>query len=122
MDCRLCRAYQREKAPCPGCRGDDSRKPKTRVQCRIKQCAKRLREGRRYCIGCSSFPCKDLVRLDSRYRKNYGMTMIGNLGAISKLGIGRFIAKEAETWTCSSCGSVLCVHEPRCPACGRAWR
>ena len=26
MNCRLCRAYGREKNACPGCRGDDSLK------------------------------------------------------------------------------------------------
>lgn len=38
MDCAVCIAYVRNTNKCPGCRGDDSGKPVTRVECRIKNC------------------------------------------------------------------------------------
>ncbi len=122
MNCRLCRAYIREKNACPGCRGDDSVKPKTRVSCRIKTCDKIVNNGARYCFRCDSFPCGSLNRLDERYRTKYGMSMIENLVRIKKSGIRLFIRNENKKWACPGCGDLLCVHEPHCLLCGHKWR
>jgi uncharacterized protein DUF3795 len=122
MNCRLCCAYTRDKKACPGCRGDDSDKPKTRVICRIKNCEK-IRQGKfRFCFSCDSFPCDSLNHLDERYRAKYGMSMIDNLVHMKKLGIRQFIRNEKERWTCPECGQLLCVHKPQCLICGHAWR
>jgi hypothetical protein len=122
MNCRLCCAYTRDNNPCPGCRGDDSVKTKTRVFCRIKNCEK-LGQGKvRYCFGCDTFPCDRLTHLDERYRTKYGMRMIENLKQIKKFGIRLFMKNEKEKWTCPECGEMLCVHKPRCLSCGNKWR
>ena len=122
MNCRLCCAYAREKKPCPGCRGDDSTKPKTRVTCRIKNCEKILEGNIKYCFSCDSFPCARLNHLDERYRTRYGMSMIDNLELISETGIRYFIRDEKEKWSCSECGRLICVHKPQCLYCGHKWR
>jgi hypothetical protein len=122
MNCRLCIAYARDKNACPGCRGDDSGKPKTRVTCRIKNC-KKLGHGKaRYCSGCDRFPCDRLDHLDERYRTKYGMSMIDNLEYIKKSSIRRFMSSEKERWTCPECGRLICVHKPQCLFCGHPWR
>ena len=122
MNCRLCRAYTREKKPCNGCRGDDGDKPKTRVICRIKTCEV-LRQGKsRYCFRCARFPCDAMNHLDERYRTRYGMSMIKNLLYIKKYGIRRFLCNEQEKWACPACGQLLCVHKPECLFCGRKRR
>jgi hypothetical protein len=122
MDCALCIAHAREKNPCPGCRGGDSGKPKTRRTCRIKTCAT-IRKGKaRYCFTCSNYPCDRLEHLDERYRTKYGMSMIENLMQIKKTGIRRFITNEKRKWTCPGCGRLLCVHKSQCLSCGQAWR
>jgi len=122
MNCRLCRAYMREKEAYPGCRGDDAGKPKTRVTCRIKTCDKITKGEVRYCFSCESFPCGNLNHLDKRYRTNYGMSMIENLRNIRKSGVRHFIETEKQRWTCSECGQIICVHQPQCLRCGHAWR
>ena len=122
MNCRLCRANRRDRNACPGCRGDDSLKTKTRVMCRIKTCEKIVRGEARYCFSCDSFPCDRLHHLDKRYRTKYGMSMIENLRNIQKLGIRHFIENEKRKWTCPECGEMICVHEPQCLSCGRRWR
>jgi hypothetical protein len=122
MNCGLCIAFLRSRNACPGCRGDDSGKPKTRVACRIKNCERRSRAGADYCGGCSSFPCELLIRLDKRYRAKYGMSMIENLKAIQASGIRRFIRDEQTKWVCPGCGEMLCVHKAQCLACQRRWR
>jgi hypothetical protein len=96
MNCSLCRAYGRTRKPCPGCRGDDSTKIKTRVQCGIKNCVNLADGGIDYCFSCSDFPCKTLLHLDSRYKAKYGMSMIENLAGICKLGIQDFEKRERE--------------------------
>jgi hypothetical protein len=122
MNCRLCIAYTREKKACPGCRGDDSVKSKTRVICRIKNCEQLAQGKGRYCFSCDRFPCDRLNHLDERYRTRYGMSMIDNLVHIKKSGIRHFMKDEKERWTCPGCGRLICVHKPQCLFCGDRWR
>jgi hypothetical protein len=122
MNCRLCCAYRRDKKACPGCRGDDSVKPKTRVRCLIKTCEKLDQGNVRYCFNCDTFPCDRLKHLDERYRTKYGMSMIDNLVHIKKFGIRQFIKNEKERWTCPECSQLLCVHKQLCLSCGHKWR
>lgn len=121
MNCRLCRAYIRERNACPGCRADDANKPKTRVTCRIKTCERIANGKARYCFGCDEFPCDSLKHLDNRYRTKYGMSMIENLTDIEKSGVRQFIENEKQKWTCRQCGKIICVHVPQCLSCGRKW-
>lgn len=122
MNCRLCIAYTRDRKPCPGCRGDDSRKPKTRVACRIKTCDKLQHGNAGYCFTCDTFPCDRLDHLDERYRSKYGMSMIDNLKNIKKCGIRHFVKHEQERWACPECGQLLCVHKQQCLFCGHERR
>ena len=125
MNCRLCRAYIRDKTyikACPGCRGDDSVKSKSCVACRIKNCENIVQGRVRYCFSCEDFPCARLKHLDKRYRTRYGMSMIDNLVNIEKFGIRHFIRNERERWTCPECGEIICVHKPQCLSCGHKWR
>ena len=122
MNCRLCCAYTRDKKACPGCRGDDSVKPITRVTCRIKNCEKIGQGKARYCFSCERFPCNKLSHLNERYRTKYGMSMIDNLEHIKKYGIKHFMSNEKERWTCPECRQLICVHKPQCLSCGHKWR
>jgi hypothetical protein len=120
MNCRLCVAYTRAKNPCPGCRGEDRGKAKTRFLCRIKKCAKR--GGGKYCSSCQVYPCDWITHLDRRYRTKYAMSMCDNLERIRTSGVRRFLREEKERWTCSGCVQILTVHRPQCLSCGRRWR
>ena len=122
MNCRLCRAYVRDKKPCPGCRADDNSKSKSCITCHIKNCEKIVSGGIKYCFECDSFPCARLNHLDKRYRTKYGMSMIENLVNIKKFGIRDFIRNEKERWSCRECGQLICVHKPQCLCCGHKWR
>jgi hypothetical protein len=122
MNCRLCRAYIRDKKACPTCRSDDSLKSKACVTCRIKNCEKIAKGKINYCFGCDRFPCDRLNHLDERYRTKYGMSMIDNLLRIKKFGIRHFDRNETERWTCPECSQLICVHKPQCLSCGHKWR
>jgi len=122
MNCRLCRAYIRDKKTCPGCRGDDNLKSKSCVMCEIKNSDKIVNGKVKYCFHCDSFPCRRLKHLDKRYRTKYGMSMIDNLKFIKKSGIRRFVRNEKEKWACPKCGELFCVHKPQCLSCNQQWR
>lgn len=119
MNCRLCRAYNREKKACPGCNGEDRLKSKSCAACRIKNCRTRKAA---YCFTCGKYPCAALNRLDKRYRTKYRMSMIDNLEYIKKSGIRKFITNEETRWACPKCGELLCVHKEYCISCGHTWR
>jgi hypothetical protein len=122
MNCRLCRAYARDRQPCPGCRGSDRAKSKVRVACQIKNCEQLVNAGLTYCGECHACPCTRLQHLDARYRTKYGMSMIENLENIRESGIRHFLRAERERWACPECGAIICVHLPQCRSCGHKWR
>jgi hypothetical protein len=120
INCRLCRAYVREKTVCPGCRGDDHCKPLSCIHGQIKTCEKSVNGKFEYCFECDELPCKRLAHLDKRYRTRYGLSVIENLKRIKEVGILQFVEEENQKWTCVVCGSMLCMHQPACLRCGSA--
>jgi hypothetical protein len=121
INCRLCRAYTRDKNVCPGCRGDDTFKNKSCVNCKIKNCEKLVAGGFKYCFECDEFPCERVAHLDKRYRTKYATSPIDNLVNIKANGIRIFVQDENEKWACPQCGSMLCMHKPQCINCGYTW-
>lgn len=119
MNCGICRAYLRDKNKCPGCRGDDDRKQKSCLNCRIKNCEELKNNDFTYCSSCSLFPCDRIRHLDKRYRTKYNMSMIENLDTINKLGIRKFVENEKMRWACSECGGTICVHTGDCYTCSK---
>lgn len=117
MNCALCLAFQRPKKKCPGCWGDDSNKAQSCKSCSILNCPTIQNSTSHFCYECERMPCKRLKQLDTRYRTKYGMSMIANLKEIRDMGIDTFLIHQAEIYTCSTCGSFLCVHRSRCLTC-----
>ena len=117
MNCGICFAYLREKNKCPGCRGDDTNKPITRIKCKIKTCKFYLNNTATYCFKCEKVPCDNLKHLDKRYRTKYAMSMIENLENIKKHGIRYFIKDEKVRWSCPECNGPICVHDRKCYTC-----
>ena len=122
LNCRLCRAYIRERNTCPGCLIESVPKPKTRVRCEIKTCTQRKGVQQKLCNFCSEFPCRPLQRLDKRYRTKYAVSPIANLERIKAVGIRKFVVEERGRWLCQRCDSVLCMHEAQCVNCGNPRR
>lgn len=108
IDCGVCLAYLRKNNPCHGCRKAQENKPKTRVNCKIRNCTKRKS---RYCCDCPEFPCERLVSLDKRYREKYDMSEIANLKFIKDEGINKFIAAQRKKYQSSK--GTYCVHNKK---------
>jgi hypothetical protein len=115
MNCSICMAYLRERNPCRGCRIPDEDKPKSRTECRIRNCEKLSSD---FCYACEDFPCERLIALDKRYRLKYSMSMILNLEFIRVNGFDRFLRRETKKWKCPVCNGVVCVHRKSCTNCG----
>jgi len=121
IDCQLCRAYIREKKPCPGCRSDSPWKSPSCANCILKNCSLRGSDGNTYCYECTEFPCARLLRLNKRYSTKYATNVLENLENIKINGIEAFVAVENKKWACPLCGEMLSMHIPQCPACGFVW-
>lgn len=118
MNCGLCIGHLREKKPCGGCfKKEDENKPKHCRSCIIVNCERLSETNSGFCYDCDKFPCARLVRLDKRYRTNYGMSMLENLAYIRDNSLDAFLKKEEISWTCPECGSGLCVHRTYCLNC-----
>ncbi len=63
--------------------------------------------------------CPPLKRLNTRYQKAYGIQLTDNLTFIRSCGIDAFLIREARRWSCTYCGAIGCIHEKKCPGCGR---
>lgn len=119
MNCGICFAYLRKTNKCPGCRGDDTDKPITRINCKIKTCIFLKSNELEFCFECGKFPCDNLKHLDKRYRTKYEMSMIENLEDIKQLGTTKFIIREIAKWKCPACSGTICVHNKKCYICNQ---
>jgi hypothetical protein len=126
MNCGICKAYiaytrgiprQRGKVThCAGCH------PRNK-NCFIKRnCSKLSKHEIQFCYDCTVMPCKNLDRLDRRYRERYGMSMVENLKQLKAVGMESFLASQQEKYKCPNCGDVLCVHDGKCYSCGNKTR
>jgi hypothetical protein len=121
INCRLCRAYGRERNPCAGCRARRAFTASDAFHCSV-HCEVLATSAVDYCFQCEEYPCRALLHLDKRYRTRYQTSPIDNLESIQAHGIRHFIRSENQKWTCPQCGAMLCMHMPDCPSCGHAWR
>lgn len=121
MNCSICMAYLRKKNKCNGCRAINTWNPKTRVECKIKNCKLLNSQGLEYCYQCPEYPCPLIKNMDKRYKARYRMSMIENLNDIKNTGIEEFKKVEKEKWKCKSCGGVINVHKGSCSSCEKLW-
>ena len=70
-----------------------------------------------FCFECNYYPCKQIDRMDDRYRKNYKMSIKDNLEYIKKMGLGKFIEAQYEKYRCSRCGGLRSIHNNKCFKC-----
>ena len=120
MNCRVCRAYQRQARHCGGCNADDDAKRSSCRNCIIKHCPIIQSNTSGFCHECAKYPCRRLRQLDTRYRTKYRMSMIENLTVLQLRGMDLFLQQEALRWACRVCGGILCVHDEGCPTCHTA--
>ena len=117
INCTVCYAHLREKNICPGCRSTSILKPGHCLTCSIKVCGEE--KGVQFCIDCSDFPCKQMKRIDMRYRLKYHTSLIANQSFIREESTEAFLVAERKRWTCPACGGRICIHTAVCSNCGK---
>jgi len=70
-----------------------------------------------FCFKCDQYPCKEIKRMDKRYRENYGMSVIKNLEWIHEKGIESFLEDQQRKYRCSRCGGMVSIHNRKCFHC-----
>lgn len=120
MNCAICSRYLAhlngvKRSQCMGCRSRDR-------ECTylFGKCAginHSLKRNAHFCYECAQYPCKQIKRMDKRYRANYLMSNLENLEQIKTIGIERFISAQYGKYRCSKCGGVISIHNEKCFKC-----
>lgn len=79
------------------------------------------REGYWFCDQCPEYPCGACREGEERYQSQYALQKSpkGNLEFIREEGMGRFLQRQRERWSCPDCGGPISVHYGVCRDCGR---
>ena len=120
MNCAICSRYLSyinnvKRSKCAGCRTG-----KKRCVYLFGKCTgiNNISKGKPvFCFECDQYPCKQIHRMDRRYRKNYMMSVKDNLEFIQKKGIGEFIHEQYKKYRCSKCGGLISIHNRKCFKC-----
>ena len=120
MNCALCSRYlsyvnNLKRSQCIGCRPRNKR-----CEYLFKKCTginNTSKGNTAFCFECSQYPCKQINRIDDRYRNNYKMSMKDNLEYIEKMGIGKLIKEQYKKYRCSQCGGLISIHNRKCFKC-----
>jgi hypothetical protein len=120
MNCAICSRYlayvnNLKLSQCIGCRPRNKR-----CAYLFKNCAgpKNISKGNAgFCYECDRYPCKQINRIDDRYRNSYNMSMKDNLEHIRKKGIGNFIKEQYDKYRCPKCLGLISIHNRKCFKC-----
>ena len=119
MNCAICIAFfgytmsgNKRKMKCIGC--NPTGKSCSHLK---KYCKKLTKKEIEYCYECNDFPCKQIQKLDTKYRKGFDMSTIDNLRYIKENGMEKFLQKQEEKYKCPKCGGIICVHNGNCYFC-----
>ena len=115
MNCMVCYKHCSTKKTCIGCLQNDMGKPEHCRHCKIKDCTKI--KGYTYCYECSDFPCKQIKSLEKNYRLRYNTSLIQNSEEVREHGLGLFMEKQRDRYTCLQCGGVISLHDAECSEC-----
>ena len=119
MNCRICIGFfgytmsgKKRKMKCIGCN------PSGKSCAHLKKYCKQLAKKEiKYCYECNVFPCKQIQKLDDKYRKRFDYSTIYNLNYIKENGMEKFLENQEEKYKCPKCGGIICVHNGNCYSC-----
>ncbi len=122
MNCAICSNYlayvnNLNKSQCAGCRPSNKKCTYLFEKCTGINNALEGNATAKYCFECNQYPCKQINRMDDRYKKNYNMSVIKNLDDITKNGISNFVKTQYKKYNCSRCESQISIHNRKCFKC-----
>ncbi len=126
LNCALCSrhlafVFNLRRSQCPGCRARGERCGYLFGKCTG------VNHGRNtasavFCAECQQYPCRQIRRVDKRYKTDYGASPCENLAEIRQSGMTAFLEREAARHSCPRCGGVLSIHNGKCFACDTVTR
>ncbi len=122
MNCAVCSNYlacvnNLNRSQCAGCRTTNKKCTYLFEKCTGLNHSLKGNANAKFCFECNQYPCKEIDRMDRRYRENYGTSIKGNLEYIKGKGLREFVAKQYNEHKCSRCGELVSVHNRKCFKC-----
>ena len=122
MDCAICSKYLAyknglKKSQCPGCRPGNKVCSYLFEKCSGINADRSGNKDAPFCFECVLYPCKEIKRMDDRYRNNYNMSTVKNLQIIQESGLEGLIEVQIEKFSCDRCGNLISVHNLNCFQC-----
>ena len=120
MNCAICSRYlayvnNLKRSQCSGCRPQNKRCEYLFEKCDGVNHAPNGNVV--YCFECDQYPCKQIDRMDERYRKNYNISVKENLESIKNQGIEKFLEDQYQKHHCQRCGGLISIHNRKCFKC-----
>ncbi len=122
MNCAICSrylsyVYNLKRSQCVGCRPGNMKCAYLFEKCSGINGALKGNANASFCFECRLYPCKQINRMDDRYKKNYGMSVKENLECINRLGVDKFTRNQYEEYYCPKCGGLISIHNRKCFKC-----
>lgn len=127
MNCAVCSRYLAyknnfRKSQCGGCRPENKKCTYLFEKCSGLNSKLEGSTKANFCFECDQYPCKQINRMDDRYRKNYLMSIKENLENIKVKGIDTFIHEQYKKYECPKCGQLISIHNRKCFKCDEVTR
>jgi hypothetical protein len=120
MNCAICSRYlayinNLRRSQSIGCRPRNKR-----CTYLFKNCSGPKNTSKRnstFCFECNTYPCKQIDRIDKRYRIGFEMSMKDNLEYIRTRGVDKFIEAQSKKYHCRKCSGLISIHNGKCFTC-----
>lgn len=122
MNCAICSRYlshvhNLKRSQCAGCRHGNKKCSYLFERCSGVNSALRGNSAAIFCFECDQYPCKQINRMDDRYKINYKMSVKDNLACLKENGMKQFVKDQYEKYRCSRCGGLISIHNGKCFKC-----
>lgn len=122
MNCAICSKYlayvnKLNKSQCSGCRPSDKKCTYLFKKCSGINSFLKGNATANFCFECDLYPCKEIDRMDKRYKNNYHMSVKENLDTIRNSGIANLIEDQFKKYRCPKCTGLISIHNKKCFKC-----
>ncbi len=122
MNCAICSNYlayinKLNRSQCAGCRPTNKKCTYLFEKCTGVNHSLEGNAAAQFCFECDRYPCKEVNRMDHRYRENYKMSVKENLEYIKENGVGEFVKAQYSEHRCPNCSGLISIHNKKCFRC-----
>ena len=127
MNCAICSRYlayinNLNASQCAGCRPGNKKCSYLFGKCQGINSDLDGNATAKFCFECNLYPCKEINRMDKRYRNIYRMSVKENLEQVKENGTTELIRNQFKKYHCSKCGGLISIHNRKCFKCDEITR